>query len=319
MSANSRPAIGGYRQSVSDVSNDMIALAGGEFWMGSDDHYPEERPARRVHVDPFRIDRLPVTNRLFGEFVAATGHVTFAETAPTIADYPDADPALLQAGSAVFVPPSGPANPREPYSWWRFVTGASWRRPLGGSSDLDDLLDHPVVHIAFEDAEAFARWAGKRLPSEAEWEFAARGDLDRTPYAWGDRLEPDGRIMANYWHGRFPSQNSLVDGYMRTSPVGAFPANSFGLSDMIGNVWEWTADWYADHGAAARSCCVPRNPRGGDEAASRAHPSERIGRKVLKGGSHLCAESYCRRYRPAARLAQPIDSPTGHIGFRCAR
>lgn len=300
------------------MTDDMIALAGGEFWMGSDDHYPEEKPARRVWIDPFRIDRGPVTNRLFASFVAETGYVTFAEIAPTLAEYPDADPALLQAGSSVFVPPPPRATLRGPYSWWRFETGANWRRPLGGGSGIEELLDHPVVHISYEDAEAFARWAGKRLPTEAEWEFAARGPLDRKHYAWGDLLEPEGRIMANYWHGHFPDRNSLADGHERTSPVGSFPANGFGLSDMIGNVWEWTADWYGETGAAAKRCCVPRNPRGGSETASRAHAAERIGRKVLKGGSHLCAENYCRRYRPAARLAQPIDSPTCHIGFRCA-
>jgi formylglycine-generating enzyme len=300
------------------MADDMIALPGGEFWMGSDDHYPEERPARRVSVDPFRIDPAPVTNRLFAQFVAETGHVTFAEITPTLADYPDADPALLEAGSSVFVPPIRPVGPKNPYDWWRFEAGATWRRPLGRGSDLDGLLDHPVVHIAYQDADEFARWAGKRLPTEAEWEFAARGALDRKPYAWGDALEPDGRILANYWHGRFPDKNTLDDGYARTSPVRSFPPNNFGLFDMIGNVWEWTADWYAQAGPVAKQCCVPRNPPGGEEAASRAHPAERVGRKVLKGGSHLCAENYCQRYRPAARLAHPIDSPTCHVGFRCA-
>jgi formylglycine-generating enzyme required for sulfatase activity len=286
--------------------------------MGSDHHYPEERPARRVTVDPFRIDVHPVSNRQFGEFVAQTGHVTFAEVAPTLADYPGADPALLVAGSSVFVPPPPGVQVRDPYGWWRFEAGANWRHPLGPASNLDGLLDHPVVHIAYEDAAAFARWAGKRLPTEAEWEFAARGGLDRQAYAWGDALEPEGRLLANYWHGNFPYRNTLADGFLRTSPVGAFPPNGFGLSDMIGNVWEWTADWYGEAATAAKSCCVPKNPRGTSEQASRAHPGDRFGRKVLKGGSHLCAENYCQRYRPAARLAQPIDSPTCHIGFRCA-
>jgi formylglycine-generating enzyme required for sulfatase activity len=293
-----------------------IALAGGEFWMGSEDFYPEEGPVRRVVVDPFRIDAVPVTNRLFAEFVAATGHVTFAEIAPSPADYPGADPALLVAGSALFVPPARPGA-RDPYGWWRFEAGVDWRHPLGAGSGLDGLLDHPVVHVAYADAEAFARWAGKRLPTEAEWEYAARGGLDRAPYAWGDTLAPDGRLLANYWQGDFPDRRRPTEGYDRTSPVGRFPANGHGLFDMIGNVWEWTADWYAGPADATRGCCGPR-PSGGDEAASRAHPADRVGRKVLKGGSHLCAESYCRRYRPAARLAQPIDSPTCHIGFRCA-
>lgn len=296
----------------------MVALPGGEFWIGSDDGYPEEAPARRVNVDAFRVDAVPVTNRLFREFVKATSYVTLAEIAPIPDDYPDAEPSLLKAGSSVFIPPGRQAGRHEPYSWWRFKAGANWRRPLGSGSSIAGLLDHPVVHIAYQDAEAFSRWTGKRLPTEAEWEYAARGGLDRKPYAWGDALEPAGRFMANYWHGTFPNRNSLADGYARTSPVGSFPANDFGLSDMIGNVWEWTADWYSDRIAAAKPCCVPLNPRGGGEAASRARPTDRFGRKVLKGGSHLCAESYCQRYRPAARLAQPVDSPTCHIGFRCA-
>jgi len=298
--------------------DDMVALGGGEFWMGSDDHYPEEAPARRVRVDPFRIDARPVTNRQFRAFVRDTGHVTLAEIAPTLADYPDADPTLLVAGSSVFVPPSRPVPLDDPGGWWRFVPRAHWRQPLGNSRGLESLLDHPVVHVAYEDAAAYATWAGKRLPSEAEWEFAARGGLDRAPYAWGEALEPGGRHMANYWHGRFPFNNDLADGYMRTSPAGSFPANTFGLFDMIGNVWEWTTDWYAQAQVPAKSCCVPGNPRGGSEAESRADPADRVGRKVLKGGSHLCAPNYCQRYRPAARLAQPIDSPTCHIGFRCA-
>lgn len=296
----------------------MRSLEGGIFWMGSDDHYPEERPARRISISPFSIDTTPVTNRHFGDFVADTGHVTFAEIAPAPADYPDADPVLLVAGSSVFVPPSRAGGLGASGDWWRFEAGASWRHPLGPGSDLDGLLDHPVVHVAYEDAEAFARWAGKRLATEAEWEFAARGGLDRQPYAWGAEFEPDGAFMANYWHGRFPHRNDLTDGFARTSPVGAFPRNGFDLADMIGNVWEWTADWYGEARPARNGCCVPRDPRGQDEATSRASSGDRFGRKVLKGGSHLCADTYCRRYRPAARLAQPIDSPTCHIGFRCA-
>jgi formylglycine-generating enzyme required for sulfatase activity len=296
----------------------MIALPGGEFWMGSGDHYPEEAPARRVRIDPFRIDPTPVTNRQFARFVEETGYVTFAEIAPTLADYPDADPALLEAGSSVFVPPARPVPLGDPGAWWRFVSRASWRQPLSGRTDFKGLLDHPVVQIAFEDAQAYAAWAGKRLPTEGEWEFAARAGLDRKPYAWGDTLEPEGRFMANYWHGHFPHENDLADGYMRTSPVGIFPANDFGLFDMIGNVWEWTADWYATAPLQTKSCCLPENPRGGDELGSRAGSADLVGRKVLKGGSHLCAPNYCQRYRPAARLAHPVDSPTCHIGFRCA-
>ena len=295
--------------------DDMVPLAGGEFWMGSDDHYPEEAPARKVRVDPFRIDPKPVTNRQFRQFVRDTGHITLAEIAPGRADYPDADPALLVAGSSVFVPPARPVPLHDPSAWWRFVRKANWRQPLGNGRGLEGLLDHPVVHVAYADAQAFSEWAGKRLPTEAEWEFAARGGLDRKPYGWGDELEPGGRYFANYWHGRFPHRNSHADGFARTSPVGAFPANGYGLFDMIGNVWEWTADTYATQ-SATKSCCVAKST--GNEKDIDGHAAKPQQRKVLKGGSHLCAPDYCQRYRPAARLSQPVDSPTCHIGFRCA-
>mgnify|MGYP001356946622 CR=1 FL=1 len=303
--------------------DDMVHLAGGTFWMGSSDHYPEEDPARQVHVDPFEIDVAPVTNRAFARFVAATGHVTLAEQAPDAALYPDADPAMLQPGSSLFVPPSRPMPTSNPFAWWEFSFGTDWRHPWGPESSIDGLEDHPVVHVCHADALAYAAWAGKRLPTEAEWEFAARGGLDRAAFAWGDELAPGGAMLANYWQGTFPHHNSLSDGYERTSPVGSYPANGFGIHDMIGNVWEWTDDWYADRHASAadKLCCVPRNPRGGSEAASRdpSDPGRAFGRKVLKGGSHLCAENYCRRYRPAARYPQTIDTSTSHIGFRCAR
>jgi sulfatase modifying factor 1 len=300
----------------------MVSIPGGVFWMGSDDHYPEEAPCRRVAVDAFEIDRGPVTNAAFARFVAETGFVTFAERAPDPGDYPEADPALLKPGSAVFTPPERPVSLADPFLWWTYAIGADWRHPHGPESSVEGLEDHPVVHVAFEDAEAYARWAQKRLPTEAEWERAARGGLERAAYAWGEELAPEGRMLANYWQGRFPHENLELDGYARTSPVGAFPPNSFGLFDMIGNVWEWTQDWYAlPERAGDRPCCAPKNPRGGSEAASRdpADPGRNFGRKVLKGGSHLCAENYCRRYRPAARYPQTIDSTTSHIGFRCAR
>jgi formylglycine-generating enzyme required for sulfatase activity len=297
----------------------MVLIPASTFWMGSDDHYPEEGPARPVAVDAFLIDRGPVTNAAFARFVQATGYVTLAERAPDPELYPDADPGLLYAGSAVFTPPRRPVGTADPLQWWSYVKGADWRHPLGPDSSLDGIEDHPVVHLACEDAEAYARWAGKRLPTEAEWECAARGGLDRAPFAWGEELAPQGRMLANYWQGRFPHENLQTDGFFRTSPVGAFPPNGFGLHDMIGNVWEWTADWYALPGRGPASpCCAPRNPRGGSEAESRG-PGAGFGRRVLKGGSHLCAENYCRRYRPAARYAQSIDTTTSHVGFRCAR
>jgi formylglycine-generating enzyme required for sulfatase activity len=294
----------------------MIDIPGGRYRMGSDRHYPEESPVHEVVVGPFRIDVHPVTNDQFAEFVDDTGYVTFSELPPDPDDYPDALPEMLYAGSMVFVQPPGPV-PMDG-NWWTFERGADWRHPLGADSSLDGLGDHPVVHLAWTDVEAYAAWAGKDLPTEAEWEFAARGGLDGAEFAWGEVFMPDGTPMANTWQGPFPHHNELVDGYMRTSPVGVFPPNGYGLVDMIGNVWEWTSDWFqAHHPPATSPCCAPVNPRGGDERASIPAGEPPIPRKVLKGGSHLCAPNYCQRYRPAARYSQPIDSSTSHIGFRC--
>ena len=297
----------------------MEWIPGGSFQMGSDRHYPEEGPAHRVTVDGFWIDRTPVTNALFRLFVEATGHVTLAERAPSAADYPGARPELLVPASVVFARPAGPVDLRNHYNWWRLVPGADWRHPLGPGSSLEGLDDHPVVQVAYEDAAAFARWAGKKLPTEAEFEFAARGGLDGVEFAWGDELSPGGQMMANTWQGQFPYENLAADGYEGTSPVGAFPPNAYGLLDMIGNVWEWTTDWYgARHQSKGHGCCELVNPRGGPRADSvdQREPLK-IPRKVMKGGSFLCAPNYCRRYRPAARMAQAIDTATCHLGFRC--
>jgi formylglycine-generating enzyme required for sulfatase activity len=299
----------------------MVWIPGGTFRMGSDNHYPEEAPVHRVTVDGFWINRTPVTNREFRRFVEATGHVTVAERTPDPKDYPGALPEMLKAGSLVFSPPSHPVDLLDSSQWWAFVFGATWRRPYGPKSSIKGLDDHPVVHVAYEDARAYADWAGKDLPTEAEWEVAARGRLDGAEFAWGDAFTPDGRQMANTWQGAFPFQNSKLDGYERTSPVTAFPPNGYGLYDMIGNTWEWTSDWYMPkHPAdAPKACCIPENPRGGraDESYDPCQPQIRIPRRVLKGGSHLCAPNYCRRYRPAARHAQPVDTSASHIGFRC--
>jgi sulfatase modifying factor 1 len=301
--------------------SEMVWVEGGAFRMGSDEHYPEEAPAHRVIVDGFAMDRTPVTNRQFRAFIAATGHITFAEIAPKAEDYPGALPDMLQAGSLTFSPPSHPVDLGDFSQWWRFKFGVNWRKPYGPGSSINGLDDHPVVHLAFVDADAYAKWAGKELPTEAEWEFAARGGLDGAEFAWGDEFAPEGRQMANTWHGDFPHENLSTARYKRTSAVGAFPPNGYGLFDMIGNVWEWTSDWFSQrHGAdAPKACCIPENPRGPSERESYdlQQPTIMIPRKVLKGGSHLCAPSYCRRYRPAARHAQPVDTSASHIGFRC--
>jgi len=299
----------------------MVWIPGGTYRMGSDHHYREEAPAHRVSVDGFWIDQHPVTNADFARFIADTGHVTYAEIPPKPEDYPGALPEMLYAGSLVFVRPQGPVDRRDFRNWWQFIRGAMWRRPQGPSSSLAGKHDHPVVHVTFHDALAYAQWAGKALPTEAEWEFAARGGLDGATYAWGDEFHPDGREMANTWQGEFPWEQLGDDGYEGTSPVGAFPPNGYGLVDMIGNVWEWTSDWYASaHEAdAVKSCCVPRNPLGPPPHVSydSGQPAIRIPRKVLKGGSHLCAPNYCQRYRPAARFPEPVDTSTSHVGFRC--
>lgn len=296
----------------------MVAITGGQFHMGSDRFYPEERPSRAVTVDQFKIDVTPVTNAQFAAFVEATGHRTLAETAPDPTDYPGMPPELARPASAVFEPSDWPVNLHDPSQWWLYTFGADWQHPRGPGSSIDGLEDHPVVHIGYADAEAYAAWAGKALPTEAEWECAARGGLDNMDYAWGNSAA-GGPSLANYWQGAFPLRSSLPDRWTGTSPVGSYTANGYGLFDMIGNVWEWTADWWALPPAETKSCCVPDNPRGGTLSGSLdpAMAQLGIGRKVLKGGSHLCADQYCRRYRPAARQAQMIDSTTSHIGFRC--
>ncbi|RJF91583.1 formylglycine-generating enzyme family protein [Sphingomonas cavernae] len=298
----------------------MVWIPGGAFFMGSDSHYPEERPKRRVSVDGFWIDRTPVTNRDFARFVEATGHVTIAEIAPDPADYPGALPEYLVPASLLFTPPDAPVALGGPITqWWSYVPGTDWRHPAGPDSNVAGMEDHPVVHVALADVEAYANWAGAELPTEAEWEYAARGGLEDTEFAWGDEYAPGGAFMANTWQGNFPHDNSLEDGWYRTSPVGAYPANGYGLLDMIGNTWEWTADWWSQTSGESQSktCCGVKNPRGGAEQDSADEGDAlRIARRVLKGGSHLCAPSYCRRYRPAARHAQPVDTSTSHVGFR---
>jgi formylglycine-generating enzyme len=301
--------------------DDMVWVRGGEFLMGSDHHYPEEGPAHPVAVDGFWIDRFEVTNARFKRFVSETGYVTVAQRRPDPADYPSAKPETLVPASTVFVQPTHPVDLGNHYNWWHYVAGADWRHPRGPASTIRGLSEHPVVHVAWDDVQAYARWAGKELPTEAEWEFAARGGLDGAEYTWGDELMPSGRYMANTWQGEFPLINRRLDGFEGSAPVGSFPANGYGLYDMAGNVWEWTTDWFDDYHKVERACCRGTDPKGGDREHS-YDPQElelglRIPRKVIKGGSHLCAENYCRRYRPAARTPQPIDTSTSHLGFRC--
>ena len=286
--------------------------------MGSDRHYIEEAPVRRVEVDGFWVDPGPVTNDAFAQFVAATNYRTVAERPLDPDDFPGAPTENLVPGSMVFTPTSGPVDVRDYTQWWRWTPGAEWRHPAGPESSIDGLDNHPVVHVAFEDVEAYLKWAGADLPTEAEWEFAARGGLDGAEFVWGDDDPQDSEPVANTWQGQFPWDNSCLDGWSRTSPVGLYPPNGYGMYDTAGNVWEWTADWYKGADGETPSCCVPSNPRGGtiDDSYDPMQPDFRIPRKVVKGGSHLCAPSYCYRYRPAARQPQMVDTGMSHIGFR---
>jgi sulfatase modifying factor 1 len=298
--------------------NGMVRIPGGTFVMGSDKHYPEEAPPHDVTVGACWIDIFVVTNAQFAEFVRETGYVTLAEKPANPDLYPGAKPELLAASSVVFRRPGGPVDMRDQYSWWTYVQGADWRHPRGPHTTIDGLEEHPVVHVAFEDAAAYAGWAGKELPTEAEWEFAARGGLDGAEYTWGNDFKLGGKLMANTWQGRFPFENLLEDGFEWTAPVGSFPPNGYGLYDMAGNVWEWTTDYYQVHHKIASPCCGLDNPRGGNlEDSYDPREQIKIARRVMKGGSYLCAPNYCHRYRPAARMAQPIDTSTCHLGFRC--
>jgi len=285
----------------------MCWIPGGEFAMGSAEFYPEEEPVHRERVEGFWLDEHPVTVAEFRRFVKATGHRTTAETAPSTEDFPDADPAQLVPGSLVFRPTTGPVRLDDYTQWWAWTPGADWRHPEGPDSTVNGRDRHPVTHVSLFDARAYADWAGKELPTEAEWEYAARGGLDGARFAWGDEELIHHRRQANSWQGEFPWQNTLDDGFAGTSPIGSFPANGYGLVDVTGNVWEWTVDpWTIDHSS---SCCAPAGP---------ASPTvEPYPRRVVKGGSHLCAPNYCLRYRPAARQGQTEDTSTGHLGFRC--
>ncbi len=301
----------------------MAWVPGGTFLMGSNmPGYTEEWPQHAVTVDRFWMDEHAVTVAEFRRFVKETGYVTVAERPLDPAYYPNADPKLLVPGSLVFNKTRGPVDLKVMANWWSYVPGANWRNPEGPGSNTGGRERHPVVHVCLEDVEAYAAWAGKALPTEAEWEFAARGGLEGAIYAWGDEFAPGGKLMANTWQGEFPWQNLMFDGYERTAPVGSFRPNGYGLFDMCGNTWEWTSDFYTSSHPeeSAHSCCVPENPRvlSPDASYDTTDPGgAHIPRKVIKGGSHLCAPNYCLRYRPAARQPQMVETSMGHIGFRC--
>jgi formylglycine-generating enzyme len=300
----------------------MVWLPGGTFRMGSENFYPEERPVHEVRVDGFWIDACTVANEEFTRFANAAGYKTVAERPLDPADFPGAPEENLHPGSMLFRMTDGPVDLRDYSSWWAWAPGTNWRHPHGPGSSLDGLERHPVVHVAFEDAERYADWAGKELPTEAEWEFAARGGLDGKNFVWGDEDLADTGKVVNTWQGEFPWKNTAVDGYEGTAPVGSYPPNGFGLFDMAGNVWEWTDDWYAPSRKRELlpTCCgVAVNPRiaDADQSYNPQQPMFRIPRKVVKGGSFLCAPNYCLRYRPAARQPQMIDTGMSHVGFRC--
>jgi formylglycine-generating enzyme required for sulfatase activity len=297
------------RPAPGDAPEGMVWIPGGVFWMGSTD-FDDAQPVHKVAVDGFWMDRTEVTNAQFAAFVRATGHITRAERPPDPAVYGDRPPFAL-----VFTPPDREVDParNDVGAWWRPVAGACWKHPEGPGSDLKGREQHPVVHIAYDDAVAFAKWAGKRLPTEAEWEFAARGGLDRKTFAWGDDAQPNGKPMCNHWQGNFPNHNTLEDGFFGTAPVGSFQANGFGLVDVAGNVWEWCADWYQPRYEDKPA----RNPQGPSSSHDPQEPG--VPKRVMRGGSFLCADNYCMRYCVGARGKSDPDRSLNHLGFRCVK
>jgi formylglycine-generating enzyme required for sulfatase activity len=301
-------------RAVVSETNDMVWIPSGTFWMGSDEGQTDERPVHEVTVDGFWIDKTEVTNEQFEKFVRATGYVTLAERKPDPKDFPGVPLENLVAGSVVFSPPPGEVPLDNHYAWWSYVRGANWRHPEGPDSTIQGREKHPVVHVSWDDAMAYAKWAGKRLPTEAEWEFAARGGLARQPYVWGKEQVPGGKWQANIWQGRFPNENTMADGFKGAAPVASFPPNGYGLYDMAGNVWEWCADWYLpDYYAHSPK----ENPPGPDTSFDPNEPG--VMKRVQRGGSYLCSDLYCIGYRPSARMKSTPDTGLSHTGFRCVR
>jgi sulfatase modifying factor 1 len=310
------PAAGTARASA-DPHAGMVWIPGGEFWMGCEDcGMPDALPLHLVSVDGFWMDATPVTNEQFGRFVTATHYITVAERQPDPKEFPGVPPSALQPGSVVFTRPTHPVSLDDYSQWWTYVPGASWRHPEGLSSDLNGRAHHPVVHVAWEDANAYAKWAGKRLPTEAEFEFAARGGLDRNRYPWGDELKPGGKVPANIWQGRFPDVNSGEDGYVTTSPVTAFPPNGYGLYDVGGNVWQWCADWYRPdyYRTFRRPTVAAHAPRGPEASFDPDEPAAQ--KRVTRGGSFLCSGEYCSRYLVGSRGKAEIRTGLSNLGFR---
>ncbi|MBM3838073.1 MAG: formylglycine-generating enzyme family protein [Verrucomicrobia bacterium] len=290
----------------------MAWIPGGTFWMGSEDGLPDEKPVHQVSVDGFWMDKTEVTNEQFEEFVKATGYITLAERKPDPKDFPGAPVENLVPGSVTFSPPPGDVPLENHYAWWKYSPGANWRHPEGPGSNINGREKHPVVHVCWEDAMAFAKWAGKRLPTEAEWECAARGGLDRQPYVWGKVQVPSGKWHANIWQGRFPNENTLADGFRGAAQVASFPPNGFGLYDIAGNVWEWCLDWYRPD---YYSNSAAKNPQGPSDSFDPNEPG--LPKKVMRGGSFLCSDLYCTGYRPSARMKSSPDTGLSHTGFRC--
>jgi len=307
----------------------MVWIPGGEFSMGIHDprglpegganSMADARPIHRVYVDGFWLDQTDVTNEQFTKFVKATEYVTVAERKPRLEDYPNARPENLVAGSVVFAPPDHPVSLDDHYQWWNYVSGANWRHPLGPGSNIKGKEKYPVIHIAYEDAQAYARWAGKRLPTEAEWEFAARGGLTGNLYAWGNDFRPQGKWMANTHQGHFPLEDQGADGFAGIAPVAQFPPNGYGLYDMAGNVWQWTSDWYRPdyYEQLAAQGGMARNPQGPDSSYDPSEPGQE--KRVLRGGSFLCTSQYCSRYLVGSRGKGESSSGSNHLGFRCVR